>query len=451
MNNRKIYTFLAALFWSLCLHALPTQFQYCYDCNRTPKYPNVISPTTINNINEPFVGYKGLETDVKGYKKIYNNVSNGPWKLEYVENFDPENDKYKLNIIDPNWSRNQIRNILNAYYGIAEYKSESAFTEEIKAIARTIPVFELKQWNPATKAFEHAAYGVVLAYANDTNSIEHAALFVAAQYDWGCLLTDQEHSWALQNREITITFNEDAHEGVSSLVPETNDVETGIETAMSALIGTGSTSLVINRTLYKDDFFNTLCLPFSLTASELAESPLAGCELFSFVSATNNNGTLDINIAPETEITAGVPYLIRWESGENLTSLTFNNIVVTTSTGLEVGTGDVTFVGTIGRSTLPYGNQSYLFVGAENTLYWSAVNDDTSMKGFRAYFRINGGEQPEIPRNSPARLVIPAQLPTAIENASAKFGGSQKRMVNGQLIIIRNGVKYNIQGQKFEL
>lgn len=446
MNNRKIFTFIVALFCSMCLHALPTQFQYCYDCSRVPDYPKVLDPTTIKGFKNPYVGYNGTRTDDG---PDLGNVPEGPWKLEYVENFDPENDKYDMNVMDR--SRNQIRNILNAYYGIAKYWRESDFTEEIKAIARTIPVFELKQWNSTTEAFEHAAYGVVLVYANETNLVEHAALFIAAYYDWGCFLTDQEHSWALNNKEISITFDEDAYVGVSSLVPETNDENSDIETAMDALIGIGYTSLVINRTLYKDGYFNTLCLPFSLTASELAESPLAGCELFSFVSATNNNGTLDINIAPETEITAGVPYLIRWESGEDLTSLTFNNIVVTTSTGLEVGTGDVTFVGTIGRSTLPKGNTSYLFVGAENTLYWSAVNDDTSMKGFRAYFRINGGEQIVIPRNSPARLVIPAQLPTAIENASAKFGGSQKRMVNGQLIIIRNGVKYNIQGQKFEL
>ena len=446
MNNRKIFTFIVALFCSMCLHAaLPTQFQYCYNCSRDPMYPKVINSTTIYNIGEPYVGYKGLETE---YTKNYNNVSVGPWKLEYVENFDPENDKYKLNIIDPNWSRNQIRYILYEYYHIEKYWSESAFNDEIKAIARTIPVFELKQLNPATKEFERAAYGVVLAYANETNSVEHAALFVAAQYDWGCLLTDKEHSIS---SSFTIAFDENIETNLSSLVPETTDEEKGIEAAMEILTHKGTTDLVINRTLYKDGFFNTLCLPFSLTASELAESPLAGCELFSFVSATNNNGTLDINIAPETEITAGVPYLIRWESGEDLTSLTFNNIVVTTSTGLEVGTGDVTFVGTIGRSTLPKGNTSYLFVGENNVLYWSAANDDTSMKGFRAYFRINGGEQPVIPRNSPARLVIPAQLPTAIENASAKFGGYQKRMVNGQLIIIRNGVKYNIQGQKIEL
>ena len=36
---------------------------------------------------------------------------------------------------------------------------------------------------------------------------------------------------------------------------------------------------------------------------------------------------------------------------------------------------------------------------------------------------------------------------TGIENASAKIGGSEKRLENGQLIIIKNGVRYNAQGQ----
>ncbi|MBO5552984.1 MAG: hypothetical protein J5937_02145, partial [Paludibacteraceae bacterium] len=36
---------------------------------------------------------------------------------------------------------------------------------------------------------------------------------------------------------------------------------------------------------------------------------------------------------------------------------------------------------------------------------------------------------------------------TGIENTSASFGGSEKRLENGQLIIIKNGVRYNAQGQ----
>ena len=36
---------------------------------------------------------------------------------------------------------------------------------------------------------------------------------------------------------------------------------------------------------------------------------------------------------------------------------------------------------------------------------------------------------------------------TGIENTSASFGGSEKRLENGQLVIIKNGVRYNAQGQ----
>ena len=51
-----------------------------------------------------------------------------------------------------------------------------------------------------------------------------------------------------------------------------------------------------NRTLYKDGEWNTICLPFSLDATQLAESPLAGAsigamrsyfELDGFSSETN--------------------------------------------------------------------------------------------------------------------------------------------------------------------
>lgn len=232
--------------------------------------------------------------------------------------------------------------------------------------------------------------------------------------------------------------------------PNTRDDVSGIEDAMAALIGTGATDLTIVRDLYKDGFFNTICFPFSLTASEIAAGPLAGCELYTFTSATYNGGGLDINISSTTEIEAGVPYLIRWENtGEVMTSLLFTGVTVTTSTGIVTGSGEVNFIGTIGRSTLPHGNVSYLFVGEGNNLYWSDSSDATSMKGFRAYFRINNlGGQESVPRHAPARLVIAApKTPTAVENVQGDNVQSTKVIENGQLFIIKNGIKYNVQGQ----
>ena len=62
---------------------------------------------------------------------------------------------------------------------------------------------------------------------------------------------------------------------------------------------------LVGRTLYKTGDWNTLCLPFSLSAEQLAESPLAGYselrtlkeEGTTFDPAT---GTLTLNFTPAT-------------------------------------------------------------------------------------------------------------------------------------------------------
>ncbi|MBR0064851.1 MAG: leucine-rich repeat protein, partial [Paludibacteraceae bacterium] len=230
--------------------------------------------------------------------------------------------------------------------------------------------------------------------------------------------------------------------------PETSDDASGIESAMAALVAAGGTTdLIINRTLYKDGFFNTICLPFSLTASELAASPLAGCKLYSLSDASYDGDNLYLTIAEESTIVAGKPYLIKWNYGSNITSMTFTGVTVTASTGSTVTKGGVRFVGTIGRSELPHDDADYLFLGANDNLYYSDDSDDTSMKGFRAYFIVNSEASTDIPRHAPARLVIAPKVPTAIDNVSAKIGGSEKRMENGILYIIKNGIKYNAAGQ----
>ena len=231
--------------------------------------------------------------------------------------------------------------------------------------------------------------------------------------------------------------------------PETSDNVDGIETAMEALVDAGGTTdLIINRELFKDGSFNTLCLPFSLTEAELAASPLAGCKLYSLSDADDNGDNLYLTITEESTIEAGMPYLIKWTYGSDITSMTFNDVTVTASTGSTVTKGDVQFVGTIGRSTLPSDEtrQSYLFLGANDNLYYPESGDGTSMKGFRAYFIVDNASG-DVPRHAPARLVIAPKMPTAVENVQGDNVQSTKVIENGQLYIIKNGVKYNAQGQ----
>jgi hypothetical protein len=49
--------------------------------------------------------------------------------------------------------------------------------------------------------------------------------------------------------------------------------------------------------------------------------------------------------------------------------------------------------------------------------------------------------------NAPRHMPFIFDVATGIDNASAKFGGSEKILENGVLYIIKNGVRYNAQGQ----
>ena len=71
------------------------------------------------------------------------------------------------------------------------------------------------------------------------------------------------------------------------------------------------------RTIYADGDWNTLTLPFSLTASQIAASPLADLtfkELNGLTSGLDGDGKLTLNFTDATTIEAGKPYIARWKS-----------------------------------------------------------------------------------------------------------------------------------------
>lgn len=222
-----------------------------------------------------------------------------------------------------------------------------------------------------------------------------------------------------------------------SLPNEASDIDEGIEAYLEGLTSE-PTDFVLHRTFYKDGYFNTLCLPFDLSTFE--GTPLEGAEVFAFESATLSDDELELHLVPVAAIEAGKPYLIRWTSGKNVYSMTFPNVVIKAHEGEAVGTEGVKFVGTMGQSTLSAGNTETLFVGANNTLYWPEV--DSTLKGFRAYFLVSGSVAPH---SAPARFVI-RNTPTTLQEAT-RDEPVRKCIENGQVLIIRNGVKYNAQGQ----
>jgi hypothetical protein len=216
-----------------------------------------------------------------------------------------------------------------------------------------------------------------------------------------------------------------------------------------------TTNLTINRKLYKDGYYNTLCLPFDQSVADLAveTNPLYGFTIYEFDGATKiGEAQLDISVTVTDHIDAGVPYLLEWPTRTNevLTSLEFKGVTITTDEGRTIGGPDeVQFVGNIsttGENGMENGNRNHLFIGANNELFWP--NTSNGLKGFRAHFEVPASGPACVPRNSPARIVVQTNVATGVENASAKFGGSEKHLENGELVIIRDGIRYNVMGLK---
>lgn len=218
--------------------------------------------------------------------------------------------------------------------------------------------------------------------------------------------------------------------------------------------GKKASSVTIGRTVWKDGYYNTLCLPFSLSADEIATSPLAGYKALkrlstATVTGTGENRVLNIQLEPITAITAGEPFLISYEAGGNITNPVFNNVTVTAATPGSIHAGDVTCHGIYARTGLGDANTN-LFLGTNNTLYWPQDAEHSTMNGLRAYFSIDSSG----PAYAGMRVRLtdkPAETPTGIDHdAPSTEPQSTKILRDGVLLILRDGKTYSAQGVRIQ-
>jgi hypothetical protein len=160
------------------------------------------------------------------------------------------------------------------------------------------------------------------------------------------------------------------------------------------------------RTLYKDGAWNTLCLPFSMSAEQIAASELAGADIRTLSSASlSDGGVLTLNFTPAfdennlengavTAITAGKPYIIKWANGEPIENPTFENVTVTSTSPADdvVSTdGRVQFLGNYSYREFTETDKSILLMGGTNSLYYPVSG--ASIGAFRSYFQLSDGQQ----------------------------------------------------------
>ena len=149
-----------------------------------------------------------------------------------------------------------------------------------------------------------------------------------------------------------------------------------------------------NRTLYKDGKWNTLCLPFDVT---IADSPLAGdgvavMELNGTTSGLDSEGLLTINFTEVTggTLTAGNPYIIKWNTGTDITDPVFNDVTVTNASPAAVTfsnyfVDDGQFVGSYSPFEITDANiNEIIYLGADNTLGYATAA--RTLRSCRAHF-----------------------------------------------------------------
>ena len=228
---------------------------------------------------------------------------------------------------------------------------------------------------------------------------------------------------------------------------------------MEALYGE-TLDITIGRT-FKAGIYNTCCLPFDLSASEIAASPLAGATLKNYngadVTGTGAERDLNIYLSDLTDIVAGKPFLIKPEA--DIVNPTFNDVTIAYDElmGENIVADHVDFQGILAPYDLAaYSNSSpdYLGVGAtDGRLYWADASKSTGpMRAFRAFFHVKDAGT----NNSPVRRGMHAQF---VENAPQvttdvdQITNDQSPMTNkvlrdGILYIERNGCIYTTTGQE---
>lgn len=229
---------------------------------------------------------------------------------------------------------------------------------------------------------------------------------------------------------------------IATNISNIDESETNINTVIGANDGK-AVNVQLKRSL-TGGMYNTICLPFAVSAAEMARV-FPGATVKELTSSSIEGGgfVLNLNFEAVDEMEAGVPYIIMPAS--DITNPKFIGVTIDNTLN-NIETSNADFIGNFVVDQIP-ASEDNLFLGASSTLYFPTV--DMEIKGLRAYFQVKN------PSGAPirsARIVEQGNVATEIEiaqpDAADKTDKSNvtKRIENGQLLIIRESVQYNALG-----
>ena len=252
-----------------------------------------------------------------------------------------------------------------------------------------------------------------------------------AKADNNCTITadiigDYVFTWNYEKSELIVTYPE-------IVTPPT-------------IIGEGENNLndgeiidvQVNRQFATGNIY-TLSLPFALDNVE--EIFGNGTSVYQFSALTKNaSEELVLYFDKVTSIAAATPYLI--EPAQAVDGFTVENATISTTPN------DISF--TVDATKVTMKPILSAAAGSEtNGEYWLAAdrylyNNENTLLSLRALFNIStvSGMPPR------CRVALGENAETGVDNIINGENTTIKVIENGQLIIIRDGIKYNAQGQK---
>lgn len=169
--------------------------------------------------------------------------------------------------------------------------------------------------------------------------------------------------------------------------------------AITSYLNTTVDQVTLQRTFVGDGGWYTLCLPFALTADDIA-TQFQGADFQKFTGVTMNaDNTFNLEFQSVSQTRAGVPYLVRPIKDTEIINPVFTDKLISEAKPVTVvhalqtePLSEYSFTGIYNSTDLftvdPSANQTIRFVNADGTQLVRPINDGTKLKATRAYVKL---------------------------------------------------------------
>ncbi|MBQ2068205.1 MAG: hypothetical protein II457_04710 [Paludibacteraceae bacterium] len=199
----------------------------------------------------------------------------------------------------------------------------------------------------------------------------------------------------------------------------------------------------IIRTL-KANMYNTFVLPFGVASSQCKDLFGSDVQIYNLGEATVTDNILDLTLATASDLYQGTPVFIK--PSHEIVNPVFTGVEFKAETPSATTKTNANFTGSFVATTLGPSTE-ILFLAEGNMLYYP--EEEIPILGMRGWLVLHDAPSGGVIKRY--RIVHEGQTATDIEMIDGNWkeaDNTRKLIENGQLVIIRDGVRYNVMGVK---